>query len=138
MAIRYRTSASNDDGGTGVSTVANGLSVAVSNPLAPGHDPAASNPEQLLALAWSTCLNATAQAIVRGERRTAVRVEVALRDAEGRSGYEFVAEAFVSGEGLGPEEAADLARSAHERCPVSRLLDGASTVAVRGEDWAGA
>ncbi|MEH3089052.1 MAG: OsmC family protein [Microbacterium arborescens] len=138
MVIRYRTSASNDDGGTGVSTVAGGLSVAVSNPLASDHDPAASNPEQLLALAWSTCLNATAQAIVRGERRTAVRVEVVMRDAEGRSGYEFVAEAFVSGEGLGAAEAAELALSAHDRCPVSRLLHGASTVTVRGEDWTGA
>lgn len=136
MTVRYRTSAFNDDGGTGVSRVPGGLSVAVSNPLQPGHDPEASNPEQLLALAWATCLNATAQAVVRGAHRTAVRVEVEMRDAEGRGGFEFVATAFVSGEGLSAAEAADLAAAAHARCPVSRLLHDAPTVSVRSEAWA--
>ncbi len=135
MSIRYRTSAINDDGGTGVSRVPGGLSVAVANPLQDGHDPAAANPEQLLALAWSTCLDATVQAIVRGERRSRVRVEVEMRDAVGRGGYEFVATAFVSAQGLDEREASELAASAHDRCPVSRLLQGSPTVQVRGEDW---
>ncbi|MDD7929707.1 OsmC family protein [Microbacterium thalli] len=136
MTVRYRTSAFNDDGGTGVSRVPWGLSVAVSNPLQPDRDAGASNPEQLLALAWSTCLNATAQAIVRGAHRTAVRVDVEMRDAEARGGFEFVATAFVSGEGLSETEAAELATAAHDRCPVSRLLHDAPTVSVRAEAWA--
>ncbi|KAA9086816.1 OsmC family protein [Microbacterium radiodurans] len=135
MATRYRTTAINDDGGTGVSRVPGGLSVAVANPLQDGHDPAAANPEQLLALAWSTCLDATVQAIVRAERRSRVRVEVEMRDAVGRSGYEFVVTAFVSAQGLDEREAGELAASAHDRCPVSRLLQGSPTVQVRGEDW---
>jgi len=135
MSVRYRTSASNDDGGSGVSRVPGGLAVAVANPLDPGHDPAASNPEQLLALSWATCLNATAQAVVQRERRTAVRVEVAMRDAEGRTGYEFVVTAFVSAEGLDEVATARLAADAHDRCPVSRLLHGAGTVAVEPEAW---
>ncbi|SDQ09405.1 OsmC family protein [Microbacterium sp. cf332] len=138
MAVRYRTTASNDDGGTGVSRVAGGLEVAVSNPLQPGHDETASNPEQLLALAWSTCLSATAQAIVRGERRTRVRVDVAMRDAEGRGGYEFVATAFVSAEGVDEQAAAELAAAAHDRCPVSRLLHASPLVTVRAESWSDA
>ncbi|MGR6741552.1 OsmC family protein [Microbacterium sp. F1-18] len=136
MVIRYRTSALNDDGGTGVSRVPDGVEVAVSNPLQPGHDTHASNPEQLLALAWSTCLNATAQAIVAGRHRTKVRVEVALRDAEERPGYEFVATAFVSGEGLDESGASQLAAAAHDRCPVSRLLEASPLAEVRGEAWA--
>lgn len=135
MVTRYRTSAFNDDGGTGVSRVPDGLEVAVSNPLQPGHDTAASNPEQLLALAWSTCLNATAQAIVAGRNRTKARVEVELRDAEGRAGYEFLVTAFISGEGLDASEAAELAAAAHDRCPISRLLRESPLAEVRGEAW---
>lgn len=136
MSTRYRTSAINRDGGSGSSAVVGGLTLAVANPLAPDADPAATNPEQLLALAWSTCLNATAQAVVAGARRTVVRVEVELRDAEGRVGYEFHATAFVSGEGLGDEATASLAAAAHARCPVSRLLHDAATVSVVGERYA--
>ncbi|MFS0714976.1 OsmC family protein [Microbacterium sp. 2P01SA-2] len=135
MVTRYRTSAFNDDGGTGVSRVPDGLEVVVSNPLQPGHSVDASNPEQLLALAWSTCLDATAQAIVGGRHRTKARVEVSLRDAEGRAGYEFVATAFVSGEGLSEDEASQLAAAAHDRCPISRLLHDSPLADVRGEAW---
>ncbi|MDJ1115272.1 OsmC family protein [Microbacterium dauci] len=136
MTTRYRTSARNDDGGTGVSHVDGGLEVAVSSPLDPAADLTRSNPEQLLALSWATCLNATAQAIVRGAHRTTVRVEVSLQDAETRGGFEFVATAFVSGEGLDAAAADALAVAAHQRCPVSRLLEKADTVAVRSEPFA--
>ncbi|WP_405372778.1 MULTISPECIES: OsmC family protein [unclassified Microbacterium] len=135
MTRRYRTAAINDDGGTGRSTVVGGLEVAVSNPLSPDADPAASNPEQLLALAWATCLNATAQAVVAGAHRTAVRVEVELHDAPARGGYEFHVTAYLSAEGQSAEASAALAEAAHRRCPVSRLLQGAETVAVTSEPW---
>lgn len=134
--MRYRTAAINDDGGTGVSRVVGGLEVAVANPLSPGADLGRSNPEQLLALAWATCLDATLQAIVRGAHRTAVRVEVELHDSPQRGGYEFHVTAVVSAEGRSLDETETLAASAHQRCPVSRLLQGASTVRVRAEEWA--
>lgn len=137
MTIRYRTQAINDDGGEGVTRVPGGLEIPVSSPLSPGFDASASNPEQLLALAWATCLNATAQAIVAKRHRTAVRVEVALQDSD-RGGYEFAVTAFVSAEGQDAASVAALAERAHARCPVSRLLAGAATVDVRTEEWAGA
>ncbi len=133
MSTRYRTSASNADGGRGVSAVPGGLAVRVSSPLDPEREPGTSDPEQLLALAWSTCLDATAQAIVRGERRTRVRVDVELADAEGRDGFEFHVTATVSAEGLDDEATRRLAAAAHDRCPISRLLHGASTVQVTTE-----
>lgn len=135
MTTRYRTTAINDDGGEGTSRIVGGLEVPVANPLSPHFDPTASNPEQLLALAWATCLNATAQAIARRAYRTAVRVDVEMRDALERGGFEFAVTAFVSAEGQGEAAVAALAEQAHARCPISRLLHGANDVAVRTEPW---
>lgn len=136
MSLRYRTEAINPDGGDGVARVVDGMEVAVSSPLGASPDPDASNPEQLLALAWSTCLNATAQALVKKQRRTAVRIEVELHDADPGPGYEFRVDAFLSAEGLSLDETAELLERAHARCPVSKLLHGASTVQVHAEGFA--
>ncbi|MGW8482243.1 OsmC family protein [Microbacterium sp. NPDC055903] len=130
----YRTQAINRDGGDGVSAVPGGLSVKVSSPLAADFDQAASNPEQLLALAWSTCLNATAQAVLAGATRSAVRVEVELHPAPAR-GYEFRVEAYLSVEGADEDETATVLAAAHARCPVSRLLGGSATVHVHTEPY---
>lgn len=137
MSERYRTEAINRTGGDGVSTVSGGLELAVSSPLSADFDESASNPEQLLALAWATCLNATAQAVVARRRRTAVRIEVALRDADA-GGFEFRVDAFLSAEGATEAETADILARAHARCPVSRLLGGAATAQVHTEEYAAA
>jgi len=134
--MRYRTEATNPDGGDGIARVTHGMSVAVSSPLGSNPDPDASNPEQLLALAWSTCLNATAQTLVKRERRTTVRIEVELHDAEPGPGYEFHVDAFLSAEGLTLDETADLLTRAHARCPVSKLLGASPTVHVHAEEYA--
>ena len=110
-----------------------GLAVAVSSPLNPDFDATASNPEQLLALAWATCLNATAQAVVAGRRRTAVRVEVELHPSTSGSGYEFHVDAFLSAEGASAEETEGILARSHARCPVSKLLAGSATVRVHPE-----
>lgn len=131
MTLRYRTSASTvNDRET---AVPGGLAVRVANPLTDADDAAATNPEQLLALAWASCLNATAGVLT--DARTRVRVEVELHDAQSRVGYEFHVTAVVSAEGLAPGESEALAAAAHARCPVSRLLHGASTVRVRTEPF---
>ena len=133
--MRYRTQAINRDGGDGTAGVPDGLTVTVSSPLNPDRDPAGTNPEQLLALAWSTCLNATAQAVVGGRARTAVRVEVELHDATTGTGYEFHVDAYLSVEGASADESQRVLDAAHSRCPVSKLLGGAATVAVHAEEW---
>ncbi|UNK70434.1 OsmC family protein [Microbacterium sp. H1-D42] len=138
MALRYRTEAINTDGGDASSRVSDGMEVSVSSPLGPNPDPDATNPEQLLALAWATCLNSTAQAIVKRQRRTAVRIEVELHSVENGIGYEFHVDAFLSAEGASPEETADLLAAANARCPVSKLLAGSSTVAVHAESYTAA
>ena len=80
--------------------------------------------------------DATLQAIVKGAQRTRVRVEVELHDSPERGGYEFHVTAFVSAEGRTLGETDELVAAAHDRCPISRLLQGAATVGIRAEDWA--
>lgn len=138
MSLRYRTEAINSDGGTGTARVTDGIAVPVASPLSADPDPQASNPEQLLALAWSTCLNATAQSLVKRERRTAVRIEVGLHDAEPGPGYEFHVDTYLSAEGLSLAETEELLAAAHARCPVSKLLHAASTVRVHPEEYSAA
>lgn len=134
MSLRYRTSASVTD--SHAAAVPGGLSVRIGNPLKPGavDDASATNPEQLLALAWASCLQATASVLT--DAPVSVRVDVELRDAEGRAGYEFHPTAVLSAEGLTLAATEDLAQAAHARCPVSRLLHAAPTVAVRAELFA--
>src|SRR5690606_27453229 len=128
-----RTEAVNSDGGAGISRVTGGLEIAVASPLNPDRDPAASNPEQLLALAWATCLNATARVFVSGEQRTSVRVVAELHDAAEGVGYEFHVDAYLSVEGASLDEAERVLAKAHARCPVSKLLWDAATVGVHAE-----
>jgi len=136
--VQYRTEASNHDGGAGVSEVVGGMRVAVASPLDPDRDAAASNPEQLLALAWATCLNATAQVLVAAQRRTSVRVEVELHRATPGPGYEFHVDAYLSAEGMADAAMQDLLERAHARCPVSKLIREAATVGVHTEEYAAA
>ena len=126
----------NHHGGDGFSSIRGGLEVAVASPLRAERDPTATNPEQLLALAWATCLNATARAIVANSRRTAVRVEVELHDADPGPGYEFHVDAYLSAEGVDLDEAQRILTAAHARCPVSKLLRDAATVRVYTEPFA--
>lgn len=98
-------------------------------------DPERSNPEQLLALAWATCLNATAQVILKQSHRSRVRVEVDLRDAVPGPGFEFRVDAYLAVEGHGEVQAEEVLRAAHARCPVSKLLWEADTVTVHTEPF---
>lgn len=135
MSAKYRTEGVNHHGGDGTSGIRGGLEVAVASPLRPQRDPTATNPEQLLALAWATCLNATARAIVANTRRTAVRVEVELHDASEGPGFEFQVDAYLSAEGVDPDETERILTAAHARCPVSKLLRDAATVRVHAEEY---
>lgn len=135
MALKYRTEAINIGGGDATSRVSGGMEVSVSSPLGANPDPDATNPEQLLALAWATCLNSTAQAIVKRRQRTAVRIEVELHSVEVGIGYEFRVDAYLSAEGASPDETAALLASANARCPVSKLLAGSATVRAHPEPY---
>lgn len=134
MSAKYRTEAVNRTGADGVASVAGGLSVTVSSPLDDDRDPTATNPEQLLALAWATCLNATAK-VFEPERATAVRVEVELHPAQPGPGLEFRVDAYLSVAGRSEAETTHVLERAHARCPISKLIGSAATVRVHTEPY---
>ncbi|GAA2844953.1 OsmC family protein [Leucobacter komagatae] len=128
--------AHNLTGATGESWIDGGLAVRVVSPLGgqPSRSPAGSgaaptNPEELLALSWATCLNAAARVVAGPGVEVAARVKISLHERAG-DGYEFAGHAVLTFEGKSGGEADRLAAAAHARCPVSRMLAGGSTVTV--------
>lgn len=98
------------------------------------------NPEQFLAMAWSTCLGETLR-VVLAERglphESHVSVEVGLhRDPSG--GYRFAPRALVTIDAMTADEAQPLLEAAHARCPVSKLLSGSSEPVVELQESADA
>ncbi|UQN28326.1 OsmC family protein [Brachybacterium kimchii] len=125
----YTAHVENVGGTAGEVRVENGPTLPTGGPSA---DATGSNPEQFLAMAWSTCLGETLKAVLREQgidAVTHVHVEVSLHfDPSG--GYRFAPRALVSIEDVGEDEARRLAEAAHARCPVSRLLGRADSGAL--------
>jgi len=118
----YHTEIVNDEGLNGTAFVKDGLEFETSDPLksTPG-----TNPEQLFGLSWATCLNATIEALLNGRGLTAkskVEVHVDFSKEESGRGYFFDLKAFVAIEGLEQEVVEKIAKSAHQRCPVSKII----------------
>jgi len=122
----------NETGVNGQAFVKNGgLKVKLSSPL---NDDEGTNPEELIGLSLSTCLNATIQSLlkVRGKKNTS-RVEAHvdfMREPNG-IGFFFNVKAFVKIDGLSFEESEKIVKEAENRCPVSKLLAGSETVSVK-------
>lgn len=125
----FRTEVINSDGVAGQAFVKNGLSVTVSSPLSP--EPG-TNPEELLGLAYSTCLNATVQTILNEQgqnNKSTVQVNVVLVGASGA--YSFKVTALVWIDALSLEESQAIVNDAHQRCPVSKLMADSKSVSVQ-------
>lgn len=145
MAQRiYSTTVTNDGGTAGWVRASDGPQVQTGPPSDPSQGV---NPEQFLGMAWSTCLNATVEAVLRDRvvldpggadgapARSRVSVQVVLvREPSGE--YAFVPEATVSVAGLEGADLEAVAEAAHARCPVSKLLTGrGDPVVVRAAAW---
>lgn len=122
----------NEEGVDGVAYVKNGgLEVTVSSPVT---EAAGTNPEELLGLSLSTCLNATIQSLLKARgKNNHSRVEVQVDFMRETSGigffFEVVGLAQINGMSL--EEAELLVKEAEKRCPVSKLLAGSQTVTIK-------
>lgn len=121
--------AHNSSGVNGESWIEGGMRVEVASPTAADRG-GATNPEELLALSWATCLNAAARVVAGPGVEVEARAEVSLHPRSDGDGFEFSARAELRFDGAGDAEAAGLAAAAHARCPVSRLLAGRSPVEV--------
>src|SRR5690625_2567263 len=93
---------------------------------APAAGAACYSPEQVQAMAVSTCLGQTLRAVLAEQgldHPSHVSVEVRLhRDPAG--GFRFAPRALVTIDGLPAAQARPLMEAAHRRCPVSKLLTG--------------
>ncbi|MCI4011359.1 OsmC family protein [Brevibacterium sp. ZH18] len=101
------------------------------------HTDQGSNPEQFLAMAWSTCLGETLKVVLAAngvEALSRVRVEVDLH-GERSSGFYFVPRAYLSIDGVSSEDAEKFAARAHARCPISKLLKGQGTPSIEIEEY---
>lgn len=121
--------AHNTSGSTGESWVDEGLRVTVESPTAEDRR-GATNPEELLALSWATCLNAAARVIAGPGVEVAASATVSLHRRIDGNGFEFAAHAQLRFAGKDAVESERLTAEAHARCPVSRMLSGASQVTV--------
>ncbi|WP_125573339.1 OsmC family protein [Levilactobacillus huananensis] len=125
----YQTIAANDDGLEGHAYIADGgLDVLTSDPL---NDQPGTNPEQLLGLALSTCLNATLAAI---EKRDGLphtsQVHTRVEFARDYRGFQFYVTAQVIIPGVEVSTAQQMVDLAERRCPVAKLLSGNANVQI--------
>ncbi|WP_449279582.1 OsmC family protein [Leucobacter sp. GX0328] len=127
--VVFTAVAENSSGINGESRVEGGLAVEVASPTAQDRG-GATNPEELLALSWATCLNAAARVVAGPGVEVFARTHVSLHRRADGEGFEFSARAELRFDGKAAEEAEALAAAAHERCPVSRMLSGRSPVSV--------
>ncbi|MGB3159939.1 MAG: OsmC family protein [Carnobacterium sp.] len=122
----------NESGVNGEAYVKNdGLKVKVSSPTSkePG-----TNPEELLGLSLSTCLNATIQSVLKARgksHKSKVEVHVDFMKETSKIGFYFDVIALAQIDGLKFEEAKKLVEVAEQLCPVSKLLMGSHTVVVK-------
>lgn len=132
----YQTKARNLHGVDGTVELSSGKQVATNHPLGQGQG---FNPEELIALAWSTCLNATIKALLEGRNLghldSRVDVIVSLEKEMTGSGFYFQVDGKVSIKGMGQEEGQKIMQQAHKRCPVSKLMTKAETLSLTYLEW---
>jgi organic hydroperoxide reductase OsmC/OhrA len=124
--LLYTTRVHNDEGLKGTAWVEGpyGLRVETSSPLK--SDEPGTNPEQLIALSWATCLNATIEIALKGRGQIDVKSEVVVevtykKNIETTITYfDFKVDVFVD---LPQAEAEALVTAAEKRCPVSQIMD---------------
>lgn len=132
----YQTKVTNQEGIRGQLTFSDNETLLTKHPLKDG---SGYNPEQLIASAWATCLNATIQSILESKRiQTASRVDILVtlcKEEKGTDGYYFQIDAEAAIENFSSIHAQQIIEQAHLRCPVSKLLSGAKTLTLKTVDY---
>lgn len=130
----YEVTVTNNEGINGVLTSSSGETFETSHPTSSDKG---TNPEELLAVAWATCLNATIQALLsaRGHKNLRSRVRVSVSLHQETIGYHFKLDAVASIENLSLEETSAIVHSADKRCPVSKIFSGYEHLMLRVESY---
>lgn len=135
MSTIYKTEVVNEKGTDGFIETSNGLKLKTTSMNKKSSEGA--DPEQFMGMAWSTCLNATMLSLLEArkvEKDTRVRVEVEFKQDKPGS-YYFAMTAYAAVEGWTEEESLKLANQAHQRCPVSKLIEKNEFVYVKSEAY---
>lgn len=132
--ILYTTTAVNEDGLTGVAyTNGNGnkdFSVQISSPRSTD---AGTNPEQLFALAYATCLNASIEFVEKRkklEHKSKVEVKIDLTLNHEGEGYLFHPSVRIVMPGCDESLAREILEEAERQCPIHKLLKGVTVPPV--------
>ncbi|MBF0787676.1 MULTISPECIES: OsmC family protein [unclassified Streptococcus] len=132
----YSVTATNQEGIHGKVALSSKKVVQTAHPLSKDEG---LNPEELMATAWATCLNATIQACLKNQEQTRQsRVDVTCelhRETTMLTGYFFQVNARASIEGLALEEAESIVDLAHSRCPISKLMVHSQTLSLQTVKW---
>lgn len=123
--LLYTTRVHNDQGLKGTAWIegANELRVQTSSPLK-ANEPG-TNPEQLIALSWATCLNATIEIAldrhgIKGmTSEVVVQVDYKLNQETTITYFDFKVDVYLD---LPRDQAEAIVYEAEERCPVSQII----------------
>ena len=123
--LLYTTRVHNDQGIKGTAWVEgeNELRVVTSSPLKP--EEAGTNPEQLIALSWATCLNATIEIALKRHgfkdvsSEVAIQVDYRLNQETSITYFEFKVDIYID---LAQNKADEIVDEAESRCPVSQII----------------
>lgn len=115
----------NDQGIKGTAWVEgeNELRVVTSSPLKP--EEAGTNPEQLIALSWATCLNATIEIALKRHgfkdvsSEVAIQVDYRLNQETSITYFGFKVDIYID---LAQNKADEIVDEAESRCPVSQII----------------
>lgn len=119
----FTTIVRNDEGLEGTAYVVGGdFKVLTSSPT---NNKPGTNPEELIGLAWSTCLNASIEYALKRRQIKNVHSEVEIQIDYLREGnsdqtyFKFKVSVLID---LPQTDAEEIAAEAHSRCPVSKIV----------------
>ncbi|EJN93400.1 OsmC family protein [Streptococcus ratti] len=131
----YQTIATNSQGLRGKLDFSDHASIETQHPLDKGDG---FNPEQLMSSAWATCLNATIESLLEAQGKShyssKTEVTATLNKETTKPGYYFSLDARVTIEGMILAQAEKIVEEAHQRCPVSKLIQQSPTITLQVEN----
>ncbi|NLC54505.1 MAG: OsmC family protein [Erysipelothrix sp.] len=94
-------------------------------------------PKNLIAMAWSLCLNATVQSILEANKKDhKSRVTVEAESKRNKEhGLHYILKAYVAIDGYSEDDTIKLAKMAHRLCPISKLIEANEFVSVNYEAY---
>lgn len=130
----FMATAINKDGTDGISYIKDGIVL----PVAPvsNKERLGTNPEELFALAWATCLNSALKFVLKSNGLTnesEVRVEVYFKLNREEKRYYFDVKGYVDIKRLTLSEMEPLIEQADYRCPLSQLMAHSKTVSLEAK-----